>query len=122
VGTVGVRYADDKGIVWPEAIAPYMVHLVTVVNEPTVVAYADELYKDLTAAGVSVLYDDRDLRAGEKLADADLIGIPARVVIGKTTLETGKIESTYRRNGQTALVSRDQLIEYSSAAQKQHHG
>lgn len=122
MGTVVEVYADDKGIVWPEAIAPYMVHLVTVVNEPTVVAYADELYKDLTAAGVSVLYDDRDLRAGEKLADADLIGIPARVVIGKTTLETGKIESTYRRNGQTALVSRDQLIEYSSAAQKQHHG
>lgn len=122
MGTVVEVNADDKGIVWPEAIAPYMVHLVTVVNEPTVVAYADELYKDLTEAGVSVLYDDRDLRAGEKLADADLIGIPARVVIGKTTLETGKIESTYRKNGQTALVSRDQLIEYSSAAQKQHHG
>ncbi len=122
MGTIVEVLSDEKGIVWPEAVSPFMVHLVSVVNDPEVIAYADALYDDLTKAGVSVLYDDRDARAGEKLADADLMGIPARVVIGKKTIETGQIESTYRRNGQTALVSRDELVQYTTAAQKQHHG
>lgn len=122
MGTIVEVMADEKGMVWPEAVAPYMVHLVTLVNDPEAIAYADALYEDLAKAGVEVLYDDRDVRAGEKLADADLIGIPARVVIGKQTLETGKIESTYRRTGQTALISRDELIAFSAGAQKQHHG
>lgn len=120
MGTVVEVLSDEKGIVWPESIAPFLVHLVTMVSEPTVVAYADALYEELTAAGVSVLYDDRDLRAGEKLADADLIGIPARVVIGKTTIETGKIESTYRRTGQTNLVTRDELIAFTTGAQEKY--
>jgi prolyl-tRNA synthetase len=97
-----------------------MVHLVSVVNTPEVVAYADALYDDLRKAGVEVLYDDRDLRAGEKLADADLIGIPARVVAGKTTLETGKLELTYRKTGQTSLVSREELLAYAQAGQQRH--
>lgn len=120
MGTIVELLADEKGIVWPESVAPYLVHLVSVVNDPTVVAYADALYDDLRKAGVSVLYDDRDLRAGEKLADADLIGIPARVVVGKTTLETGKLESTYRRTGQTSLVSREELLSYAQGAQQRH--
>lgn len=120
MGTVVEALSDEKGIVWPESVAPFLVHLVPVVNDPTVIAYADALYDDLAAAGVSVLYDDRDLRAGEKLADADLIGIPARVVIGKTTLETGKIESTYRRTGQTALIARDELLAFAKGAQERH--
>lgn len=122
MGAIVEVFADEKGMAWPEAVAPFMVHLVPVVGDAEVVAYADALYEDLEKAGVSVLYDDRDLRAGEKLADADLIGIPARIVIGRQTLETGKLESTYRRNGQTALVSRDELIAYTSAAEKEHHG
>jgi prolyl-tRNA synthetase len=122
MGTIVELFSDEKGMVWPEAVAPYLVHLVTVVDDPTVVAYADALYDDLVARGVAVLYDDRPLRAGEKLADADLIGIPARVVIGKKTLETGQIESTYRRTGQTNLVSRDELLKFAEGAQKQHHG
>ncbi len=69
-----------------------------------------------------MLYDDRDLRAGEKLADADLIGIPARVVVGKQTLETGKLESTYRKNGETKLISRDELLAFATAATTRHHG
>ena len=122
MGTLVEIFADDKGLVWPEAVAPYMVHLLLLTpNDPTTAAYADALYEDLQKAGVEVLYDDRDARAGEKLADADLIGIPARVVIGKNTIETGKIESTYRRNGQTGLVSREELIAFASGAEKQHH-
>lgn len=123
MGTLVEVFADDKGLVWPEAVAPFMVHLLLLTpNDPTTAAYADALYEDLQKAGVDVLYDDRDARAGEKLADADLIGIPARVVIGKNTIETGKIESTYRRNGQTGLVSREELIAFAAGAQKQHHG
>lgn len=122
MGILVETLADEKGIVWPESAAPFMVHLVSVVNDPTVVAYADALYDELTNAGVPVLYDDRDLRAGEKLADADLIGIPARVVIGKNTLTTGKLESTYRKTGETMLVSREELLAYTTAATKQHHG
>ncbi len=121
MGTVVEVLSDDKGLVWPESIAPFLVHLVCVTpNDSAAVAYADELYKDLVAAGVDVLYDDRDLRAGEKLADADLMGIPARVVVGKNTLSSGKIESTYRRTGQTGEVSRDELIAFATGAQKQH--
>lgn len=121
MGTLVELLSDEKGIVWPESVAPYLVHLVSVVNDPTVTAYADALYDDLRKAGVSVLYDDRDLRAGEKLADADLIGIPARIVVGRQTLETGKLESTYRRTGETKLVSREELLAFATEAQ-QHHG
>ena len=120
LGTLVEVLADEKGMVWPEAVAPFMVHLVRMVEDAEVTAYADALYEELTSAGVEVLYDDRDVRAGEKLADADLIGIPARVVIGKKTLETGQIESTYRKTGQTNLVTREELIAYTTGAQKKH--
>jgi prolyl-tRNA synthetase len=120
LGTLVEVLSDEKGMVWPEAVSPFMVHLVSMTQDPEVTAYADALYEDLQNAGVEVLYDDRDVRAGEKLADADLIGIPARVVIGKKTLESGQIESTYRKTGQTNLVSREDLIAYSSGAQKKH--
>jgi prolyl-tRNA synthetase len=123
MGAIVEVFADEKGLVWPETVAPYMVHLLSLTpGDPTAAAYADALYEDLQKAGVEVLYDDRDARAGEKLADADLIGIPARVVVGKNTIETGKIESTYRRTGQTNLVSREELIAFASGAQKAHHG
>ncbi len=120
LGTLVEVLSDEKGMVWPEAVAPFMVHLVSMTQDAEVTAYADALYEELTAAGVEVLYDDRDVRAGEKLADADLIGIPARVVIGKKTLETGQIESTYRKTGQTNLVTREQLIAYTTGAQQKH--
>jgi prolyl-tRNA synthetase len=124
MGTIVELFADEKGIVWPESVAPALVHLVSVTpNDATTVAYADALYEDLRKAGVDVLYDDRDARAGEKLADADLMGIPVRVVVGKNTLETGKLESTYRTTGQTKLVSRGELLEFAQAAQAHHrHG
>ena len=123
MGVIVEALADEKGMIWPESVAPFMVHLLLLTpNDPAAVAYADALYEDLKKEGVEVLYDDRDLRAGEKLADSDLMGIPARVVIGKNTLENGKVESTYRKNGQTGLTTREELITFVSGAQKQHHG
>ncbi|HWU24139.1 MAG TPA: aminoacyl--tRNA ligase-related protein [Candidatus Paceibacterota bacterium] len=111
MGIIVETFSDEKGLVWPEAIAPYRVHLVSLVpNDPTVVAYADALYEDLIAAGVEPLYDDRDARAGEKLADADLIGIPTRIIVGKDTLATGELEVVNRATGEMKKVSREQLL------------
>lgn len=121
MGVIVEALADEKGMVWPEAVAPYLMHLVSAVpNDPEIVAYADGLYEDLRKAGVDVLYDDRDVRAGEKFADADLMGIPARVIIGKSTLESGKIESVYRMNGMSKAITREELIAFATGAQKAH--
>lgn len=111
MGTIVETFADDKGIVWPEAVAPFKAHLVSLVpNDPVTVAYADALYDELVQAGVEVLYDDRDARAGEKLADSELLGIPVRIVIGKSTLESGTVEVVDRATGAMTGVERGQLI------------
>jgi prolyl-tRNA synthetase len=88
MGVIVEKYADDLGLVWPEAVAPFRVHLLSLGADEK----ATEIYDDLTAAGVEVLYDDRDLSAGQKFAESDLLGIPYRVVIGKRSLESGTAE------------------------------
>ena len=114
MGTIVEALADEKGIVWPEAVAPFRVHLVSLGQPGDVVsAYADALYGDMTKRGVSVLYDDRNLRAGEKFADADLIGIPRRVIIGKEAAESGAIEVVERASGTVQKRSRDEVLTLS---------
>jgi prolyl-tRNA synthetase len=111
MGVIVETFADDKGMVWPEAVAPFRVHLVCLVpNDPAVAAYADALNEELVAAGIEPLYDDRDVRAGEKLADADLIGIPTRILVGKDTLATGELEVVNRVSGQMKKVRRENLL------------
>jgi prolyl-tRNA synthetase len=111
MGVLVEKFADQKGIVWPESVAPFRVHLVSLANgNPDVVAEADELYRELSEAGVEVLYDDRDLRAGEKFADSDLIGIPLRVVVSEKTLAAGKFECVERQSGTTHHKSLSELI------------
>jgi len=111
MGIIAECLSDDKGLVWPEAVAPFRVHLVSLVpNDPAVVAYADTLYEELIAAGIEPLYDDRDARAGEKLADADLIGIPTRIIVGKDTLASGELEVVNRATGQMKKVAREALL------------
>ena len=101
---------DDKGILWSPQIAPYLVHLVALnLEDETVKAKAEELYKSLQAAGIEVLYDDRPLRAGEKFGDADLIGLPVRITLSKRTLEQGKAEYKLRREGAMELVGLEEL-------------
>jgi prolyl-tRNA synthetase len=92
--------ADEKGIVWPRPLAPWLVELVGLgkPGDETVTA-ADELYEELTAAGLEVLYDDRDAGPGEKLTDAELIGCPVRVVVGKRALADGEVEAQERATG-----------------------
>jgi prolyl-tRNA synthetase len=92
MGTVVEVHNDENGIIWPKAIAPYQVHIVSIGKEEAVKSAADKLYEDLEKAGVEVLYDDRDQGAGVKLADADLIGIPVRLVVSNRTLESGSAE------------------------------
>ncbi|MEA2701944.1 MAG: prolyl-tRNA synthetase [Candidatus Parcubacteria bacterium] len=110
MGTLVEVFADDKGIVWPEAVAPFRVHLVALVPDGVTVAYADSVYEDLVRAGVDVLYDDRDARAGQKLTDSDLLGIPTRLLIGKETIETGKIEAVDRRSGEGKRIPRGEIV------------
>ena len=93
MGSVVEISHDDKGIIWPEAIAPYRIHLISL-NEN---GEADKIYRDLMNGGWDVLYDDRDVSAGEKFADADLIGCPYRLVISRKTLALNQIELKKRQ-------------------------
>ncbi|HTE21824.1 MAG TPA: proline--tRNA ligase [Candidatus Limnocylindria bacterium] len=106
---------DDKGIVWPENIAPYKVCLVrlgdTIGNTKGVVSAADDLYNRLTEAGVSVLYDDRDARPGEKFADADLLGIPYRIVVSEKTVQAGKHELKKRIEADHQSLGAEEIIK-----------
>jgi prolyl-tRNA synthetase len=97
---------DEQGIVWPPSIAPYDVHVVAL---PGVEQQADEAARALDEAGADVLLDDRDSRAGEKFADADLIGIPLRVTVGKKTQEDGAVDVRDRRTGEERRVPLGEL-------------
>jgi prolyl-tRNA synthetase len=97
---------DDEGIVWPPSLAPYGVHIVAL---PGVEHQADEAARVLDAAGAEVLLDDRDARAGEKFADADLIGIPLRVTVGRKTAEDGKVDVRDRKTGEERRVPLGEL-------------
>ena len=111
MGTVVEVLSDEKGIVWPKAIAPFDVHLVMVNSQKSEVSRAAEaLYQELQQRGASVLYDDRDARPGQKFADSDLIGIPLRVVISEKTLEGGKLE-VKERTGEAHLIEPDTLFD-----------
>jgi prolyl-tRNA synthetase len=97
------QYADEHGISWPRALAPFQVHLVAVgkVGSPAH-EVAEGLYETLRAGGLEVLYDDRDAGPGEKFADAELLGCPLRLTVGKRTLESGEIEVQIRRGRRAA--------------------
>lgn len=106
---------DNKGIIWPENIAPYKVTICQLGDEEATVAYAYEMYKKLTDAGISVLYDDRsDVRAGEKFADADLLGIPYRVVISAKTVAANKYEVKKRTESDAEMLSLEEVIKITT--------
>ena len=105
---------DDKGIIWPEPIAPFHVVLVPMNQHraPRVREVADRLYADLTQAGIEVLYDDRDARPGVKFADAELLGIPHRIVVGERGLEAGKLEYRGRRDTESTEFPVDDALTF----------
>jgi prolyl-tRNA synthetase len=102
IAAIVEQHHDEQGIVWPRAVAPYDVHVVAL---PGVEEQADEAAAALDAAGLSVLLDDRDARAGEKFADADLLGLPYRVTVGKKTLEDGAVDVRNRATGDERRVA-----------------
>ncbi|HXP61684.1 MAG TPA: proline--tRNA ligase [Dongiaceae bacterium] len=110
---------DDKGIIWSPASAPFEVHLIGLnLEDPAVSAHAEQIYQQLCQGGLTVLFDDRPARAGEKFSDADLIGLPARLTVSKRTLEQGKIEFKLRRQPKAELLSLDEAQARILAARK----
>jgi prolyl-tRNA synthetase len=111
MGVIVEKFADDKGIVWPTSVAPYQVHLVGLNTDDTEITdWADGVYAMLKARGVSVLYDDRDARPGEKFADSDLLGMPYRVVVSKKGKEVGTFEVVNRKTGEVRQLTEEELI------------
>ena len=110
MGVLVEKFADDKGIVWPEKVAPYQVHLVGLNSDDQEVRdWADGVYSALKDRGEMVLYDDRDARPGEKFADSDLLGMPYRVVVSKKGKEEGKFEVVTRKTGEVRFLTEEEL-------------
>jgi prolyl-tRNA synthetase len=104
---------DDKGIIWPMALAPYQVIITPVnVKDEVLLRTSEDLYQKLSSAGLDVLLDDRDERAGVKFMDADLIGIPLRVTIGPKRLAEGKVEVRLRRSGEVKILSLEEVEDF----------
>ena len=108
MGVIVEKFADDKGLVWPENIAPAKVYLVQIGSQSR--ATADKLYQKLQSAGVETIYDDRDERPGVKFADAELLGIPYRVTVSDRLLGDGKWEVSTRQTGEQRLLTADELL------------
>ena len=112
VGAIIEASHDENGIIWPEAVAPWKVGLVTMRGDDAAsIAAADEIYARLNAAGVEVLYDDRDERGGVKLGSMDLIGLPWQLIIGPRGLASGVVELKNRRSGDKEELSIESALE-----------
>jgi prolyl-tRNA synthetase len=106
VGAIIEASHDEQGIIWPDAVAPWKVGLVTMRGDDAAsIAAADEIYAKLTHAGVDTLYDDRDERGGVKLGSMDLIGLPWQLIIGPRGLAAGTVELKNRRSGEKQELS-----------------
>jgi prolyl-tRNA synthetase len=106
MGVLVEKFSDEKGIVWPQAVAPAQVHLLNLKGGE---AQADSVYAHLQENGIRVLYDDRDESPGSKLADADLMGLPTRLVCSQKTAESEQVEVTHRASGETQMLPVAQL-------------
>lgn len=111
ISTIIETHNDEKGIIWPESVAPYQVHLIGLdLFDENIKKQAEDLYQKLLDKNIEVLYDDRDdVSAGAKFADADLIGIPTRLVISKRSLENGGVESKKRTEAKSEIISINSL-------------
>lgn len=110
MGLIAEHFSDDRGLVWPENVAPAKVYLVRIGGDAAT-AHADELYAELSTKGIEVLYDDRDERPGNKFADAELMGIPYRLTVSDRLIEAGQYELTPRVGGETILLTHDELLD-----------
>lgn len=112
MGVIVEKSSDDKGIIWPDSVAPFAVHIVVLDNKKD---EADNLNKELSDKGIQALIDDREIQAGGKFADADLIGIPHRIVISNRTVADNKYEYKHRTSTESKMVTKDELLSLLNA-------
>lgn len=110
VGVLAEKFSDDDGLIWPESVTPFKFHILAL-GEGKIKSTAKALYDELTEAGIEVLFDDRATSAGSKFFDADLIGIPYRVVISEKAISSGKIELKKRSEEKSKLITKDTLFD-----------
>ena len=110
IGTIVEASHDEKGIVWTSGVAPFSVHIASVGNDEAVLKEAKNIHDALEKENISVLWDDRDVRPGEKFADSDLIGIPVRIVVSQKTIEAGLLEVKNRKSGDVKNLSLKEII------------
>jgi prolyl-tRNA synthetase len=116
VGAVIEASHDDKGIIWPESVAPFKAGLINLkVADAACSKLCEDLYAKLSKAKVEVLYDDRDIRAGEKFAEMDLIGLPWQVVVGPRGAAAGKVEFANRKTGEKVEITADEALNRLTA-------
>ena len=119
VGAIIEASHDEKGIIWPEPVAPFFAGLINLnYKDEECVRICDEIYEKLGSNGVEILYDDTDERPGAKFAKMDLIGLPWQIVVGPKGLREGKIELVYRRTGEATLLTLEKVLEKLSNAHK----
>lgn len=111
MGLLAEHLSDDKGLVWPVNVAPAVLYIARLGDSSEVIAQAETLYEELEAKGIRALYDDRAVRPGQKFADADLMGIPYRVVISEKTVAAGMYEFKARIETEAKHVSHDELLK-----------
>ncbi len=113
MGTIVEVFADDKGIVWPESVSPFQIHLLSLSKDKESEAFkqAENIYNELMKNNIEVLFDDRESKsAGEKFSDADLIGIPLRVVVSDKSLEKGGVEIKKRNETEGSIISVEEFL------------
>lgn len=111
VGVIAERFSDENGLVWPKSVAPALLYVARLGDDKAVINLADEIFATMQKEKISVIYDDRDVRPGEKFGDADLLGIPYRLVISNKTIGSQKFEVKDRMSGETSEISREELID-----------
>ncbi len=113
LGTIAEVWHDDKGIIWPKEVAPFQVHLISVEKNQNVIKAAEKLYQSLGEKNIEVLYDDRQEESiGKKFMDADLIGIPQRIVVSEKTLKTNSVELKKRGDKKIKLIKIKQIEKH----------
>lgn len=112
IGVLVEKFHDDKGIIWPRNVAPFLVHLVDI-QQPE---KSKKIYEELIDQGIDVLWDDREMSPGEKFADADLIGCPVRVIVSSRSLQNGGVEVKKRNEKESQTLSIEKMIEYVNNA------
>lgn len=111
VGLLAEHFADERGLQWPVNIAPYKVYLVTLGDDPQVQQSAQNLYSALSQSGITAIYDDRETSPGEKFADADLMGMPIRLVVSEKSLASGGVEIKSRGQEDVQILPADSVIQ-----------